>query len=88
LPYADDFHRTELLEKICECARRRLGKEQGSAITPYLCQYYARVPLDDISDRGPDALFGAAFAHWRVAERRQAGTPVLRVYKPASRLSC
>ena len=82
MPYADDFRRTELLQRVCECARWRLGEEQAAAIAPYLHQYYARVPLDDIADRGPDALFGAAFAHWRLGQQRQVGTPVVRVYNP------
>ena len=82
MPYADDFHRTELLDRICECARWRLGEDQAAAISPYLRQYYARVPLDEIADRGPDALFGAAYAHWRFGERRQGGTALVRAYNP------
>ena len=82
MPYADDFHRTELLDRICECARWRLGEDQAAAISPYLRQYYARVPLDEIADRGPDALFGAAYAHWRSGERRQGGTALVRAYNP------
>ena len=75
MPYADDFHRSELLERICESARWRLGEEQAAAITPYLHHYYARVGLDEIAAKGADALFGAAFAHWRFGERRQGGRP-------------
>src|SRR5512143_2318757 len=82
MPYADDFHRTELLERVCECARWRLGEEQAAAIAPYLRQYYARVPLDDIADKGPDTLFGAAFAHWRLGQQRPVGTSAVRVYNP------
>ena len=82
MAYADDFHRTELLDRVCECARWRLGEEQAAAIAPYLHQYYARVPLDDIADKGPDTLFGAAFAHWRLGQQRQVGTPAVRVYNP------
>ena len=83
MPYADDFQRSELLERVCGSARWRLGEEQAAAIMPYLHHYYARVGLDEIANKGADALFGAAYAHWRFGERRQSGTALVRAYNPS-----
>jgi len=79
---ADEHQRNELLHRIEDNAIWRLGDDARSSITPFLALYWARVPLDDIEGRPPDALFGAAFAHWRLAELRAANTPLVRVYNP------
>lgn len=79
---ADEHQRNELLHRIEDNAIWRLGDDARSSISPFLSLYWARVPLDDIEGRPPDALFGAAFAHWRLAELRPAAMPLVRVYNP------
>ena len=81
MSHSDEIRRNELLQRIEEGARWRLGDDAGR-ILPFLQQYWARVPLDDIGERSADALFGAAFAHWRLAERRLPATALVRVYNP------
>ena len=73
MPRADDTHRSELLQRIEDSARWRLGDEAAAPLIPFLRSYWARVPLDDIEGRTADGLFGAAFAHWRLAEYRACG---------------
>lgn len=82
MPRADDPFRSKLLQQVEDCARWRLGEDAVGSIIPFLQAYWARVPLDDIEGRPPDTLFGAAFAHWRLAEHRSATTPMVRVYNP------
>jgi glutamate dehydrogenase len=80
---ADEHQRNELLHRIEDSANWRLGEEAGASIGAFLRLYWARVPLEDIEGRPADALFGAAFAHWRLAERRPTATPLVRAYNPS-----
>jgi len=78
----DDIHRTELLDQVCERARWRLPEAQADAVIGFIRRYYAHVPVEDIEGRSDDALFGAAFAHWRLAERRPARRALVHVFNP------
>ncbi|HYN38547.1 MAG TPA: NAD-glutamate dehydrogenase, partial [Rhodospirillales bacterium] len=82
MPRADEIQRSELLQRIEDGARWRLGDEAAAPLLPFLRRYWARVPLDDIEGRTADALFGAAFAHWKLAAQRNPATPLVRVYNP------
>jgi len=83
MPYADDPRRTELLDRIYERARWRLGDDDAEPVVAFIAQCYARVPVEDIEDRSADALFGAAFALWRLADSRIGATPMVRAYNPS-----
>src|SRR5512147_1736856 len=82
MPRFADPHRPEFIDRIVENARWRLGDEPTAAMSLFLRRYYERVPVEDIHRETPDTLFGAAFAHWRLAARRAPGTACLRVYNP------
>ena len=82
MPHTDDFHRAELIDRVCECARWRLGDDAAAASAAFIRRYYAHVFTDDIDSQSADTLFGAAYAHWRLGERRSVGTTIVRVYNP------
>ncbi|MBL8659824.1 MAG: NAD-glutamate dehydrogenase [Rhodospirillales bacterium] len=77
-----DALKDDLLAKIVEIARWRLGDDQAQTFTRFLRAYFARVPGEDIYRISPDNLFGAAYAHWRLAEKRSPQTARVRVYNP------
>ena len=64
--------------------------EQGSAERPgprtgplaYLQRYYLHTAPEDLSDRDPVDVFGAASSHYRLAENRPQGTANVRVHTP------
>ena len=45
-------------------------------------QYYHWVPAEDLADRSPLDLYGAAVAHWNLAQQRRPGEAKVRVYNP------
>jgi len=55
---------------------------QAEQLARFLTRYYARVAAEDLEDRAPTDLFGAAVAHWRLAGRRPPGQPAIHVYNP------
>ncbi len=76
------MQRTELFEAVAAVARDRLGGTELDAPLSFIAAYYAGVSLDDLAERCPDDLYGAAAAHLNLARRRAPGEAKVRVYNP------
>ncbi|MER5732379.1 NAD-glutamate dehydrogenase [Streptomyces sp. NPDC002138] len=48
----------------------------------YLQRYYLHTAPEDLTDRDPVDVFGAALSHYRLAENRPQGTASVRVHTP------
>jgi glutamate dehydrogenase len=73
---------SELIDTVCERVRERLPAEQVAPCEAFVRQYYQWVPADDLADRNPLDLYGAAVAHWNLAGQRAPGEAKVRVYNP------
>ncbi|MER7465545.1 NAD-glutamate dehydrogenase [Streptomyces sp. NPDC097981] len=63
------------------------GSEQGErpdreTTLSYLQRYYLHTAPEDLLDRDPVDVFGAALSHYRLAENRPQGTANVRVHTP------
>ncbi|MFC9299186.1 NAD-glutamate dehydrogenase [Streptomyces sp. NPDC057011] len=63
------------------------GSEQGErpdrdTVLAYLQRYYLHTAPEDLLDRDPVDVFGAALSHYRLAENRPQGTANVRVQTP------
>ncbi|KIF03569.1 NAD-glutamate dehydrogenase [Streptomyces sp. RSD-27] len=63
------------------------GSEHGDhpgqgATLAYLQRYYLHTAPEDLADRDPVDVFGAALSHYRLAENRPQGTASVRVHTP------
>ncbi|MET9959152.1 NAD-glutamate dehydrogenase [Streptomyces sp. NPDC006326] len=63
------------------------GSEQGErpdrdTTLSYLQRYYLHTAPEDLLDRDPVDVFGAALSHYRLAEKRPQGTANVRVHTP------
>ncbi|MGO9903196.1 MAG: NAD-glutamate dehydrogenase [Solirubrobacteraceae bacterium] len=72
----------ELIDAVLARVHERLPLEQAEACASFVRQYYDWVPTEDLIDRSPLDLFGAAVAHWNLAQQRVAGEAKIRVYNP------
>ncbi|MBR7675724.1 NAD-glutamate dehydrogenase [Streptomyces daliensis] len=57
------------------------GLENG-ALEAFLQRYYLHTAPEDLADRDPVDILGAALAHYRLAQERPQGTANVRVYTP------
>ena len=73
---------SELIDTVCERIRERLPAEQVAPCEAFVRQYYQWVPAEDLADRNPLDLYGAAVAHWNLAQQRAPGEAKVRVYNP------
>jgi glutamate dehydrogenase len=53
-----------------------------AALLAYLQRYYLHTAPEDLADRDPVDVFGAALSHYRLAENRPQGTANVRVHTP------
>src|SRR3990167_6231281 len=82
MPKNGDQFIAGLVASLAAEAKARLGPEEAKALAPFFAAYYANVAPRDLADAAPAALFAAALAHWRMAERRAANTSRVRAYNP------
>ncbi|UQA95133.1 NAD-glutamate dehydrogenase [Streptomyces halobius] len=54
----------------------------SETLTGYLQRYYLHTAPEDLTDRDPVDIFGAALSHYRLAETRPQGTANVRVHTP------
>ncbi|HEU5447765.1 MAG TPA: NAD-glutamate dehydrogenase, partial [Acidimicrobiia bacterium] len=74
--------RSSLLERATAYVRSRIHGAQAAAAENFVRSYWERVPPEDMVDRDPVDLAGAALAHLHLGERRPPGTALVRVYTP------
>ncbi|MFF9287656.1 NAD-glutamate dehydrogenase [Streptomyces griseosporeus] len=52
------------------------------SVLAFLQRYYLHTAPEDLTDRDPVDVFGAAYSHYRLAENRPQGTANVRVHTP------
>jgi glutamate dehydrogenase len=77
----------DLLARSAAVAGRHPGGERpggldAAAVAALIGRYYRHVPPEDLLDRDPQDLYGAAVAHYSLAAARPPGRAAVRVYTP------
>ena len=79
-PY--DGGSSALIGQLVERVRAKLPPEQATEAAEFTRQYYAEVATEDLAERTPADLYGAALSHWNFVRSFAGGAPKLRVYNP------
>jgi glutamate dehydrogenase len=58
------------------------GTPDQDTVLAFLQRYYLHTAPEDLADRDPVDVLGAAFSHYRLAENRPQGTANVRVHTP------
>ncbi|MFI7006711.1 NAD-glutamate dehydrogenase [Streptomyces sp. NPDC050145] len=58
------------------------GTPDSDTVLTFLQRYYLHTAPEDLTDRDPVDVFGAAYSHYRLAENRPQGTANVRVHTP------
>ncbi len=72
--------RDELLDRAAEAAERTGHRYER--LRDFLGRYYRHVPVEDLAEREPLDLAGAALSHKQLAGHRPQGTANVRVFTP------
>jgi glutamate dehydrogenase len=74
--------KADLLKGVADRLHDKLPDVQAVLAEAFLDQYYRAVPPAELVTRDPLDLYGAALAHLRFSEQREAGKAKIRVYNP------
>ncbi|MEU6093215.1 NAD-glutamate dehydrogenase [Streptomyces sp. NPDC047079] len=89
-----DEAKAELLERAARVAENSpvgghlptgttgAGTPDRDTVLAFLQRYYLHTAPEDLADRDPVDVLGAAFSHYRLAETRPQGTANVRVHTP------
>ncbi|WP_290651252.1 NAD-glutamate dehydrogenase [Aquisalimonas sp.] len=72
----------EVLDAVHQRVDERWAKEDRERIKSFVSQYYRRVAAEDLADRQPADVYGAALSHLHLARRRRSGQARVHVYNP------
>ncbi|MGI8896389.1 MAG: NAD-glutamate dehydrogenase, partial [Casimicrobiaceae bacterium] len=75
-------HRAECLAKVVELVRAKVAPEQRGALEAFVVRYFGQVDPEDLAERQPADLYGAALSHWNFARERKPGHALVRVFNP------
>src|SRR3954465_1197811 len=77
---SQDSERSEIVARAVEAAQRAGHHHEGLAA--FIARYYRHVPAEDLAERDPIDLAGAALSHRQLAASRPQGTANVRVFTP------
>jgi glutamate dehydrogenase len=77
---AHDGERGEIIDRAAEAAER--SGHRHERLQGFLERYYRHVPVEDLAEREPLDLAGAALSHKQLAAQRPQGTANVRVFTP------
>ena len=80
MAHTQDAERTQILDRATEAGLRQGCKEPN--LSALLYRYYRHVSLEDLDERDPVDLAGAALSHRQLAQNRPQGTANVRVFTP------
>ena len=72
----------DLLDRVVDRVRELLPEDRAPQAEEFIRRYYSWIPREDLADRSPVDLFGAAVSHLGFAHQRGPGEAKVRVYNP------
>src|SRR5215468_2953802 len=77
-----DDRTTNSLEGVLKLIRAKLAPPQRSVVEDFAARYFHDVEPEDLAEREPADLYGAALSHWNFARKREPGHARIRVFNP------
>jgi glutamate dehydrogenase len=74
--------KTESIEQVLAYVRDRLPQDKATQVATFISEYYRWAAPEDLIDRSPLDLYGAAIAHWNLAQHRAPQECKVHVYTP------
>ncbi len=78
----EDDRRTERLGEVVALVRAKVPAEQRKTLELLVGRYFGQVDPEDLAEREPADLYGAALSHWNFARKREPGRARVRVFNP------
>jgi glutamate dehydrogenase len=80
--HTDDDVRLQKQQQIAALVASRIAPDARSTVQAFIARYYEQVDPEDLQERLPADLYGAALSHWNFARRREPGHSRVRAFNP------
>jgi len=71
-----------IFSQLKKIVNSRFDKKEAPCINKFIGEYYQDVAYEDLQERELDDLYGAAIAHWNLAQYRSSAETKINVYNP------
>ncbi|MDH5536729.1 MAG: NAD-glutamate dehydrogenase, partial [Betaproteobacteria bacterium] len=72
----------DALQRVIDLVRTRVPRERRTETERFVNQYYAQVDPEDLAERSPEDLYGAALSHLAFGRKREPGKPRIHAINP------
>jgi glutamate dehydrogenase len=77
-----DNGRVQRLDEVLKLVRAKVAPAQRAVVEEFSARYFRDVDAEDLAEREPADLYGAALSHWNFARKRDPGRTRIRVFNP------
>src|SRR5207249_5134418 len=74
--------RARRLDEVSRLVAAKVAPDQRATLQAFIERYYGQVDPEDLLERQPADLYGAALSHWNFARKRATGQARVRVFNP------
>ncbi len=71
-----------ILKKLLAYAKQKLSAKKMLLMKPFIEQYYAQAPIEELKLRETRDLYGALMSHWELMEQRKPGEYKRHIFNP------
>src|SRR5438270_13092547 len=79
----DQDIRVQGLDEVLRLVRAKVAPDMRSLLERFVRRYFSQLDPEDLLERQPADLYGAALSHWNFARRRESGHARVRVFNPS-----
>jgi len=79
----DQDIRVQGLDEVLRLVRAKVAPDMRSLLERFVQRYFSQLDPEDLAERQPADLYGAALSHWNFARKRDPGSARLRVFNPS-----
>jgi glutamate dehydrogenase len=77
-----DNGRMQRLGEVLKLVRAKVAPAQRAVIEDFVQRYFGQVDPEELAERQPADLYGAALSHWNFARKREPGRAKIRAFNP------
>ena len=75
---------TRVVDEVRELVGKRAAGTERDVLERFVARYFKQVDPEDLEERSPADMYGAALSHWNFARKREPGQVRVRVFNPAA----
>src|SRR5438105_14414073 len=77
-----DIGGAQRIDEVLKLIRAKVAPAQRAVVEEFTARYLQDVEAEDLAERQPADLYGAALSHWNFARKRDPGSARIRVFNP------